>query len=428
MKPTASLRKGILALSILLGLTFLLQIPLSAIAGASTKPIYNPDKPEVLYDKNLYAESAVLIEQHSGRVLYDMKGSQKMQPASITKVMTLLLALENAKLNDLVVVGNEINQIPGDSSRCGLIQGERVTLESLLYGLMLKSGNDAAMTIAVHVAGSVDAFVEMMNEKAKELGCQNTRFVNPHGYEDKNHYTTALDFAMITRAGMENALFREIAGTSSYTIPKNNKRTQALTLKSTSPFVPGNSGLAHYYPYGTGIKTGYFSAAQHTFVGSASKDGVDLIAVILKTTKEGKWIDATRLMDYGFAVCQSVSLEELYNTSPVALPVTSAGGTGTNLVLKLDDKGRAFRFADSAEHLSKMRSGFSGFYVYNGPSTVSGAISAGEIVCTLSFYPQEGNAPLTFNLLASNDVGLINIPASSYTPSPSLIPDVGTYS
>lgn len=429
MKSTLSARKQFFFLSSLLALVTFFQL-FSGVAAAASKPVYDPNQPQYLHDKNLYAESAVLMEQHSGRILYDMKGNQKMQPASITKVLTMLLALENANLDDKVTVGKEIGQIPGDSSRCGLIQGETLTLEDLLYGLMIKSGNDAAMTIAVHVGGSVDNFVSMMNDKAKALGCQNSRFANPHGYEDKNHYTTARDFALIARAGMDNSVFREIANTRKHVIPKNNKRSQALTLTSTSPFVSGNSSLAHYYQYGTGIKTGYFTAAKHTFVGSASKNGVDLIAVILKTTKEGKWIDAKRLMEYGFAVSETVRLADLYNSAPVSLPVMDSSGlnpTGETLRLELDSSGKAFSFADATDHLRGMRNQFDGYYVYSGPRTVSGPISAGAVIGTLQFYPQEGNPSLSFNLVAAQDIGLnIGIPGTGYLPPlDSLVPALG---
>lgn len=248
---------------------------------------------------NLEAESAILIEQHSGEVLFGLNQNKRMQPASTTKIMTLLVALENGNLDDEVTVGSEINAIPSDSSRVPLIQGETLQLRDLLNGLILKSGNDAAVVIAKHISGSVPAFVEEMNRKAKGLGCTGTHFVNPHGYENKLHYSTAADMAKIAQAGMENEDFRSIVNTKSYTIPSNNKRMNATTLTTTNQFVKNAS--ENGYAFGTGMKTGYFKNAQHTFVASASRGDVDLIAVVLKTTKLGKWNDAALLMDYGFA-------------------------------------------------------------------------------------------------------------------------------
>ena len=274
---------------------------LPALPAATPRPTYNPERPDVLQNLFLYAEAGVLIDQDTGKVLYNMKGSKRMHPASTTKIMTLLLALENGDLDDEITVGDAMKNIPGDSSRVPLMAGETVTLRDLLYGLMIKSGNDAAMEIAAHVAGSVDDFVEMMNARADEIGCSNTHFTNPHGYEDKQHYTTASDLAKIARECMQNEDFREIVGTPTYTISANNKRQNDLVLKTSNQFVGRESHMEHQYEYGTGMKTGYFSNAKHTFVASASKNDINLIAVVLKTTKVGKWQDAKRLMEYGFA-------------------------------------------------------------------------------------------------------------------------------
>lgn len=379
--------------------------PASLAPNSGTpKPTYDPNNPQVLQDLFLYAETAVLIEQHSGKVLYDMKAEQQMQPASITKIMTLLLAVENGNLQDKVTVGKEIWQIPNDSSKVYLIEGEELSLEELLYGLMIRSGNDAAMTIAVHIAGSVEAFVDMMNKRAEEIGCTGTHFNNPHGYEDKDHYTTAMDMARIARVGMENETFREIVKTPSFTIRKNNMRDDNYTMKTNNQFVGRDENMKNQYEYGTGIKSGYFSKAQHTFVGSATKNDVDLIAVVMKTTQQGKWTDTTRLMEYGFAICHPYSLQELYESAPVYLNLEGLSEDGDNtLKLELKDAQEIPMLFDTQEDIEEMKNNFSQYYHFEGAQQVTGPVKQGEEMGTLVFQPIDGEE-IRYPLISSRTI------------------------
>lgn len=371
-----------------------------AEVSATPRPTYDASKPEDLQNLFLYAETGVLIEQHSGEILYDMKSEQRMQPASTTKVMTLLVALENADLDDEITVGPEINEIPADSTKVPLIEGETVTLRDLLYGLILRSGGDAAMSIAVHVGGDLDTFVDMMNAKAKELGCTGTHFSNPHGYESADNYTTALDLAKIARAGMEKPEFREIVKSSNHRIEINNKRTESLLLRSTNRFVLHEADAEYNYPYGTGIKTGYFKNAGHTFVSSATKDGVDLIAVVMKSTQKGKWSDAIRLMDYGFAVTEPYSMETLYSQNQISLPID--GGDET-LNLILDPKSQDLNLAARTKDVAAIQSGFAQMISYEGPATVSAPVAKGDAIGNLQFKTQNGET-LTYQLLAEREI------------------------
>lgn len=378
---------------------------------------YDPENPQILRDKFLYAECGVLIEQHTGRVLYNMKGDERMQPASTTKIMTLLVALENGNLSDVVTVGSEIELIPSDSSTVPLLKGEELTLEDLLHVLILRSGNDAAMTIATHIAGSVEAFVELMNQRAEEIGCEDTHFANPHGYEDPEHYTTAMDLARIAREGMQNETFREIVNTQRYTLPKNNVREEDTTYRTTNQFVGRDDNMEYQYEYGTGIKTGYFSAAKHTFVASATKDDIDLIAVVLKTTKEGKWIDATRLMNYGFAVCKTYSVRDLYDADPIVIPIegtqegiSTSTPDGTlditeTLTLALEADGDSLTLADTEENIQKIQADFSQYCTYEGAQSVTESVQNGAVIGTLTVQV-DGYETLRYNLVASRDVSL----------------------
>lgn len=368
-----------------------------------TGPTYDPGTPEKLEDIFLYAETGVLMEQHSGKILYDMRGNKTMEPASTTKIMTLLVALEHGNLDDLVTVGDEITQIPPDSSKVPLLVGEQVTLRDLLYGLILRSGGDAAVSIAIHVSGSVEAFVDLMNQKADELGLTGTHFSNPHGYEDHNNYTTAIDLAKIARAGMDNEDFRTIVNTASYTINKNNVRENDLVIETANRFVKHNPEEEFNYPYGTGVKTGYFRNAQHTFVAAASKDGVDLIAVVLKSTQQGKWSDAIRLMDYGFAVSQTYSVEELYHTAPITLPVNRDDGKLDELALILDPASNDLNPADRPENIEKMKSSFAQYYTYEGPAMITEPVNQGDVVGSLVFHPENGGET-RYNLLAAGTI------------------------
>lgn len=263
-------------------------------AGASTGTADIPSPPSTS------AKSLVLIDSKTGSVLYGVNQDQKAYPASITKILTAAIALEQGNLSDVVVIDEAASTgIPRGSSAIVMDKGERFTLEQLLYGLMLISGNDAAVAIAEHISGSVDKFVALMNQKAAEWGAKNSHFANPHGFHQDDHYTTAYDMAMIARHAMTILKFREIVSTTLYlNIPKTPKGEQRR-WDNINYFVQPNS--KYYYKGATGIKTGYTSQAGHTLVASAQRDGVELIAVLMgEPSKQNAWKDAASLLDYGF--------------------------------------------------------------------------------------------------------------------------------
>ncbi len=227
------------------------------------------------------ARAAVLIERNTGMVLLCHNENEPLPMASTTKVMTALLALEKGNLDDVVTVGRNAYGVPGTSIYLNL--GEHITLRNLLYGLLLASGNDAAVAIAEHIGGSVEAFCAMMTERAAELGCENTVFVNPNGLPAEGHHTTAYDLALIAREAMKHETFREIVSTRRASIDRilNNKNR-----------------LLTDYEGATGIKTGYTRAAGRCLVFGARRDGLEVIGVVLNCAN---WFDeAARLMDLGF--------------------------------------------------------------------------------------------------------------------------------
>lgn len=236
----------------------------------------------------LSAESAILIDADSGRVLFEHNAFTKRPMASTTKIMTGLIACEKGKLDEMVTVSPYASGTEGSS--LWLKIGEKLSLEDLLYGLMLKSGNDAAIAIAEHIAGNVDAFVLMMNERAKELGAQNTNFQNPHGLDAEGHYTTAYDLGLIAMEAMKNDKFVKFASTKTYAIPMEGENWNRA-LKN-------HNKLLWKYNECIWGKTGFTKSAKRCLVSAAEKDGGKLICVTLNAPND--WNDHMYLFDYGF--------------------------------------------------------------------------------------------------------------------------------
>ncbi|MEI2358282.1 D-alanyl-D-alanine carboxypeptidase family protein [Mesobacillus zeae] len=237
------------------------------------------------------ARSAILMDQQSGRIIYEKDAHSVRRIASITKIMTAILAIESGKLDDRVKVSSNASGTEGSS--LFLKPGEKIKLADLVYGLMLRSGNDSAVAIAEHVGGSLDGFVYMMNQKAEEIGMKNTHFANPHGLDDhENHHSTAYDMAILTRYAMENDLYRKIAGTKIHRAPNPNEPWDRVWKNK-------NRLLTELYKYCTGGKTGYTKRAKRTLVTTASKGGFDLIAVTLDGSDD--WNDHISMYESTFA-------------------------------------------------------------------------------------------------------------------------------
>lgn len=266
---------------------------------------YWPDAPETL------SPSVILMEESTGTILYEKNSDEAHYPASITKIMTTLLALENGNLSDMVTFSDDaINNTEG--SGIARDYGEQMTLEQCLYGVMLESANECAYAVAEHVGGTVENFVDMMNAKAKELGCTNTHFANPHGLQDENHYTTAHDMALIAQAAYQNETFRIIIGTKMYTIPPTNKHAEETVLRNHHDMLCTyhNANRKYLYPYCVGGKTGYTATANSTLVTYAEKDGMTLICVVMDTQSPNQFIDTVNLFDYAFDNFQVLNVAE----------------------------------------------------------------------------------------------------------------------
>ena len=300
-----------------------------------------------LDDPAILAEAALLVDMDTGGVLYSLNESDRRAPASLTKIMTVLLAIEasergDVSLSDIVTVSDDVySDIGTDGSSVGLKAGEQLTFENLLYCAMLASANEGCNAIAEAVAGDIGTFVSMMNTRATELGCTSTNFVNTHGMPDDNHYTTAEDLSLITAEAMDHSLFRRIVSTQSYTVPATNLSVERV-LRNTNNLLASNS--TYYYEYATGVKTGSTDAAGYCLVATATQEGRDLMAVILGAksvvledgrTQVQSFTEGRRLLEWGF---ENFSYRDLLTTMRLLAEVPVELGLGARSVVLRPEK------------------------------------------------------------------------------------------
>ena len=289
-------------------------------------------------DENIKCKKAIVMDIDSGSVLYSKNGFDKVYPASTTKVLTAIIAIENLDLEKTVVASeNAIKSTPDGSSVMYLKVGEILTVKQLLYGLMLPSGNDAANVLAEEVASSTEKFVEIMNEKAKEIGCTSTHFTNPHGFHDDNHYSTAYDMAKILRYALNNKIFRDIIETKSVEIPQTNKTATARRLINTNKMVNKKYQDTYYYEYAIAGKTGFTDEARGTLVTYGKKDGKNIIITVFDGTQllgnEVRYFDAKLLFEYAF---NNFNIADIIHSSSVSFDIYDEV-SGYTYRLKLKD-------------------------------------------------------------------------------------------
>lgn len=312
--------KQLKAITILAILLILILLPINtALAAEIDTNDYNPD------NLTTNSPSIFLMDADTGKILYSKNPFEKHYPASTTKMMTAILTLENCELDDIVTVShNAIFSIPVGYSHANLQEGERLTVEQLLNVLLIPSANDAAIALAEHIAGSEEAFIDMMNNKAKELGCINTHFVNPNGIHNEDHYSTAYDLALIGKYAMQFDGIMEIATINQYTLPKTNKYDKENRIFNTTNGLIDTDN-EYYYPNATGIKTGYTDKSGYCIVATAEKDGVTLLLSVLGSeTLEERYEDCIKLFDYGF---ENYSHQNLINANDVVNTLEIDGAT-----------------------------------------------------------------------------------------------------
>lgn len=373
-------------------------------------PEYDKEHPENLSADQLYALSAILVTQDKGEVIFEKDADEIRYPASMTKILTVLIALTFADdLNEMVVVSENAVNVPADSSTMYLKAGEEIRLIDVIYGTMLLSANDGANVIAEAISGDIPRFVDLMNTTAQTLGCYNTHFVNPHGYHDDNHYSTARDIAVIAREAMKNETFREIVGTTSYQLPRTNKQRSRTITTKTEYMLPGSedSPNKYYYEYANGIKTGSHSRSGYCFAGSASKDGVELVSVVMFTGRKARWADTIKLMDYGFSQYESVSPVDLYNMRPIKVQTlnysTSDTGNG-EITLSCVPKGEDVQIVTTKSDVRRMADNLTRvFSIEYTRGELRAPIQAGEEIATMTYRDNKGFV-YEYSLTASRSV------------------------
>lgn len=414
-------------LSTLIALFLVMATPLGALAA--TPQDWSVDHPERLEEGHLFAESALIMDEETGEILFSKNADALMYPASTTKIMTLMLALEsNISLDQMITIPKEADTVPEGSSTIPVRSGEEMSFRDLLYGLMLRSGNDGAIAIAVLVSGSMESFAARMNQRAQELGCLDTYFVNSHGYHDPNHYTTAADLARMTREAMKNETFRTICAAREYTMAATSRRGK-LVIQSKLELLDPDSKF--YYEHAIGIKTGYHSQAGQCVVAAAEMGGRAIISVVLRSTvydNTFKWHDAQRMLDYGFTRFDIYNTKDLFSMAGdgiSAIQVENAAaddiyGGKLSLILSQtsDDGYSVMALKDTDETEQKLQSFRERTEValttdYLSKLENRETVEAGSIVGTLTFAP-DGHEAITGILIAARSVELQPIKISAW--------------
>ena len=300
---------------------------------------------------------------------------------------------------------------PEDASTIPLVEGEQLRLDELIRMTMVSSGNDGAVAIAEHISGSEQAFVALMNDAARSFGCTHTNFTNAHGYHDDNHYTTARDLALIMKAALEVPEFREVAGLTTFTLPRSQwSGARKKSARSAALMVQGEENK-YYYPFVTGGKTGFTNAAGYCFVGVGYKDGIELISVTLKAPNYGGcWVDTARLMGYGFSQFISTSVEALYRKQPKSVDISQYALDDPDLgklelnIRKLDPLADDHLIGRTGEPDS-WKASYSSRTNISFTRPLEAPIEAGEVLGVMTYTPEGAEKlPVEYELTAARSI------------------------
>ena len=285
------------------------------------------------------AQSAILMNVDTGAVLYAKNIHKKSFPASTTKILTCLVAMEQGNLDDIVTFSNEaVFSVPGDGSNMGMDVGEAITMEQCLYGILVGSANEAANAVGEHIAGSIDGFVDLMNERAAELGCTDSHFMNTNGLHDDNHYTSAYDLALISSAFFRNDMLCKIGNTARYEFTATATQPDDFILKNKHRMITGEV----VYDGVLGGKTGYTDDSRQTLVTCAERNGMRLVCVVFREETPNQFTDTMELFDYGFNNFQIMNIaenEKKYQLEPSGFLQTGNDIFGSSKpILSIDTK------------------------------------------------------------------------------------------
>ena len=286
---------------------------LCILSGVSV--FLNVEQAEAKDKLKLSADSAVVMDVESGTILYKKNMNRKQYPASITKIMTTLVTLENASLNETVTYSKAaVTNLEYGASNAGVVPGEKISMEDSLYLIMLQSANEVCNGVAEHVAGSIDKFADMMNERAKSLGCTGTHFANPNGLWQEDHYTTAHDMALIAREAYQNPTFAKITGTKRYNVADTNKIKNRPTYVNHHGMLVASKFPQYLYEYCVGGKTGFTQKCRYTLVTYAKKNGMTLVSVVMRADSpwdaSNEYTDSLKLLNYGFENYKRHSIQD----------------------------------------------------------------------------------------------------------------------
>jgi len=412
-------------LSALLSILILLAMAAYGAAYAATPADYDAANPQLLATDHLYSQAAVVIDADSADILFSKNERVRMHPASTTKIMTVLLAIESGyPLDQQIAIPQAAADVPNDSSFIPVFPGETMSFGDLLKGVMLHSGNDGANAVAVLVAGSIDNFVAKMNQRAADIGCMDTHFANAHGYTHDNHYTTAYDMALIAREAMKNPAFRQIVGTPTANIVVNERGM--LNLVSKHEIMKENSPF--YYDGCIGVKSGTTSAAGECFVGAAERDGAMVISVAYKSektdTKEQSMTDTARLFNFGWTCYDTYTMDQMYAVarSQIASFVISnareddPNGGRLDLEIAQISNSDYLRMVerDNVNALSNAVNDFISRTKVEITHDLTAPISMGEIIGDFSYYDASTGNTVTAKLVAGRDVAEKRVLASIF--------------
>ena len=387
MKATKRLTKLVLLVVLIQTLFF------PVFSSASTKEDFDE------LNSSIESEAAIMIESSTGKVIYSKNGEEKRYPASTTKILTAIIAIEECSLDEMATVSEyAVTSIPSGYTNANIQVGETLSIKDLLYALMLASANEAAVVIGEHISRSYSEFINLMNEKAKSLGCTNSNFMNANGMHDENHYTTAHDLAIITQYAMKNEVFRQIVSTTSYTLPATTvyPYTSRTFSNTNSLIIVNNNNVEnnYYYPNAIGVKTGFTSPAGNCLVAAANNNGLEFITVILGAPdKNVRYSDAIKLFDFAFNNYSFVKLKSATN-SITTINIDNATNDTKTLDLLINSDVNVLANLDNKDSNIEP--------TINLKDNLAAPISQGEVVGTVT-YELDGLS-YTADLVASHDV------------------------
>lgn len=377
--------------------TFLILLFISLILFCNYSFAFNSS------DLPIYSEAAILIEKETGKVLYSKNADKKMYPASTTKILTAIIAIETLSLDEKITASNSaIMAIPAGYSTANIQVGETLTVKQLLQVFLVHSANEAGFILAEHISGSISNFATLMNNKVKEIGCENTHFTNPSGLHDAEHYTTAYDLALIAKYCMSNEIFRSIVSMESCSLPATSQNENRTFKNSNEMLLPTSK---YYNENIIGIKTGYTTPAQNCLIAGFKNDNLELISVVLGASAQvgeqnlsGKYTDTKTLFDYG---SQNFSYKNVINSGDVVTQIEVKNAVSTLKTLDLVAEKNVSTLIDNSINLSEIKPEI------KINENIVAPIRANDVLGTVS-YTIDGST-YTSNLVAKNDVSSSNI-------------------